>query len=247
VAWVTVPSFAENVADNKKGLERLIAELPGQRSARLIVFDVRGNRGGNSSWGIRLLQALFGDDYVRAIEGRVSSGVYTQWRASKGNADFIEQSTMPRYEKGSRDYEWLRGVVSEIRTALAGNQALTPAPTGAGAVRQRGGAAATHDLGQKVVLLTDGLCGSACLNFADVLLAIPGVRHAGTTTFADAIYIDNRSILLPSQLGFFGFSMKVYRNRGRKHNEPYAPSLVYPGASWDMRSLQDWLIRVAAP
>ena len=85
----------------------------------------------------------------------------------------------------------------------------------------------------------------ACLGFCDLLLAIPGVRHAGATTFADAVYIDNRSVRLPSGLGPFGFSMKVWRNRPRRNNEPYVPTLVYEGLNWDTAALQDWLLRLA--
>jgi hypothetical protein len=101
-------------------------------------------------------------------------------------------------------------------------------------------------LASKVVLLTDGWCASACLDFADLLLAIPGVRHVGAATYADAVYIDNRSVRLPSDLGWFGFSMKVYRGRPRGHNQPYVPTSPYEGMTWDTPTLQAWLITAVA-
>jgi hypothetical protein len=39
--------------------------------------------------------------------------------------------------------------------------------------------------------------------------------------------------------------MKVWRNRPRRNNEPYVPTLVYEGLNWDTGSLQNWLVRVA--
>ena len=79
----------------------------------------------------------------------------------------------------------------------------------------------------RVFLLTDHACFSACLDFADVIRRVPGVVHVGLETRADAVYIDNRAQSLPSGLGWVGFSMKVYRNRLRGHNESYVPERVW--------------------
>jgi C-terminal processing protease CtpA/Prc len=115
VAWITVPSFAENVGDNRAGLEQLVRELPKARGARLIVFDVRGNHGGNSYWGRRLLESLFDADYVASIANRLSASQFIQWRTSSANADFIERSSMPRYDKSSAQYRELDWACSGSR------------------------------------------------------------------------------------------------------------------------------------
>jgi hypothetical protein len=67
----------------------------------------------------------------------------------------------------------------------------------------------------------------------------PRVRHAGAPTFADAVYIDNRDIGLPSQIGWFTFSMKLYRNDHGATSQPYVPDLPYIGTSWAIESLQE--------
>jgi hypothetical protein len=36
--------------------------------------------------------------------------------------------------------------------------------------------------------------------------------------------------------------MKVYRNRPRKHNQPYVPTIEYRGTEWDTHTVQTWLI-----
>lgn len=241
VAWVTVPSFAGNDEDNRAGLERLVDSLPGLRDEDLVVFDVRGNRGGNSAWGARLLGALFGEAYVDSVAAALYDDVYVEWRASEENADFIERSTLPRFEPGSDTRAYLERLVAAIRAGVASGDELVSVSD------DEPGDAETseippHPLGERVVLLTDGWCASACLDLADLLLAIPGVRHVGSPTYADAVYIDNRGVMLPSRLGWFGFSMKVYRNRPRGHNEPYLPDLEYPGERRETDALQAWVV-----
>lgn len=246
VAWITLPSFAENVGDNKAGLERVIAELPDVRDDRLIVFDVRGNGGGNSAWGGRVLSALFGDAYIHDVAAKVSGHEYVEWRASTGNADFIEQYTLPRYEPGSEGRAWLEKLITTLRNGVKNGKELVQVPDDEPSEPQAPETSlARLPLGERVILLTDGWCASACLDFADLLLAIPGVRHAGAPTYADAVYIDNRGTMLPSRIGWFTFSMKVYRDRPRGNNQPYVPSLRYTGAQWDTAALQQWLLSVA--
>lgn len=247
VAWITLPSFNETAGDNRAGLERIIADLPHVRGDRLIVFDVRGNGGGNSAWGVRILAALFGEDYIDDVQERVGGDEYVEWRASQGNADFLEQSTLGRFAQGSEMHAWVESVIEALRRGVESGEPLVrveddaePQPTASA------GGLAPNPLGERVILLTDGWCASACLDFADLLLAIPGVRHAGSPTYADAVYIDNRGIALPSGIGWFGFSMKVYRNRPRGNNQPYVPSLPYTGERWDTDALQQWLLRVVS-
>ena len=101
-------------------------------------------------------------------------------------------------------------------------------------------------LDAKVYFLTDSRCGSACLDFADILVRVPGVVHVGRETSADAIYIDNRAVRLPSGLGVLGFSMKVYRDRVRGHNESYVPAYRWSGDMADQEGLERWLLDLDA-
>ena len=57
------------------------------------------------------------------------------------------------------------------------------------------------DVSAKIFLLTDGHCVSACLGFADRLLAIPGAVHIGSPISADSNYMEVRDIDLPSGIG----------------------------------------------
>lgn len=241
VAWIRIPSLAENTGDNEEGLLRIVEAMSGVRDADFIVFDIRGNRGGSSAWTPRILAPLFGEEYVSQLRQRVAKGVRVQWRASSGNADFVEDFSLPRHPPDSRFHDYYVDLIATLRAAVAEGRELTGDASLPDATSRRA-PAEPHPLGSRTILLTDGWCASACLDFADVVLSIPGARHAGAATYADALYIDNRSILLPSGLGRFGFSMKVYRNRLRDHNEAYEPDLVYRGRDWSTAALQEWLI-----
>ena len=96
--------------------------------------------------------------------------------------------------------------------------------------------------GARPILLTDNVCASACLDFADVVLRLPGAEHYGRETSADAVYIDNRAVGLPSGLGVLGFSMKVYRGRIRGNNETYRPANVWKGDIEDTAALEKWIL-----
>ena len=93
----------------------------------------------------------------------------------------------------------------------------------------------------RIFLLTNYTCFSACLDFADIVRSIPGATHIGSPTRADAIYIDNWMVSLPSGLARLSYSMKVYRGRIRGHNEPYIPHIAYDGGDWSTPALQLWV------
>jgi hypothetical protein len=93
----------------------------------------------------------------------------------------------------------------------------------------------------KILFLTDGRCGSACLDFADLILKLPNVTHIGEETAADTVYMDIRVEHLPSGLGRFSLAQKVYRGRARGHNQSYQPDIVYSGDLTNTRQIKRWV------
>jgi hypothetical protein len=239
--WITVPSFDVNNARSGAALRKLTEEVRSQasaiRSARAVVFDVRGNRGGDSDAGKALLAAIWGEDFVDATEPRSAA---VDWRLSAGNLRFLRDSNvrMLRRQFGddSREVRQYEERVRAMEAALARGDTFyreVPGPPPS---------APAPDVTARPVLLTDNVCASACLDFADVVRRLPGGEHVGRETSADAVYIDNRAVTLPSGLGFFGFSMKVHRGRARGNNEPYRPSRVFPGDIRDTAALEEWIL-----
>jgi hypothetical protein len=239
--WVRLPSFETNSQENSASLKRITDELRQQaetmRHARVIVFDVRGNRGGNSTTGEALLVQLWGEQYIKYIQPQPAA---IDWRLSRGNLRFLKDTNLAtlRRQFGSesgqaREYEDL---LSKMQQALDGGKDFYREEIA------RPPASDSFRVSAVPVLLTDHACASACLDFADIVLALPRAQHAGLETSADAVYIDNRAVALPSGLGLIGFSMKVYRGRPRGNNQSYRPAHVYPGDIADITQLEKWIM-----
>lgn len=253
--WVSLPSFALGSAVTQEGIDEvrdaLMAKAESIRTSDVLVIDVRGNGGGSSSLGNEIVELIWGAQMLRRASPR---GAYADWRVSAGNAEFLRRVNLGRLEERYgpdaetvRDY---RAFVEAFEAAVANGEVWyrrTSGPPG----RDPESLDATRPdpssspVRGKVFLLTDHACFSACLDFADVMRRIPGVTHIGLETRADAVYIDNRAVRLPSGSGWFGFSMKVWRNRARGHNEGYVPEHVWDGDIGDDAALEQWVFALA--
>jgi hypothetical protein len=245
--WITLSSFNSSDSLVMSGIDEVTNVVTERRAellaADVIVFDVRGNQGGNSANGQRVAEALWGEAVMAALPARWNS---IDWRVSAGNANFLRNFNLARMERnfgadaeGTRVY---RAFVDAYDEAVS-NNALFYSETAASSTPR---ATATNPVGGRVFFLTDSWCASACLGFADLMYAIDGVTHVGIETGADAIYIDNRGLTLPSEQGRLGFSMKVYRGRVRGHNVSYVPDFVWDGSMADGEDLERWIVGLAS-
>jgi hypothetical protein len=246
--WISLSSFNGNddsvvaaIEAVLRGVTRTISAL---REARIIVFDVRGNHGGNSRYGSMVAEALWGESFIDGVRPRA---VAVDWRVSRGNHRFLRDFNLARTERrfGPDAQETLSYAefVDRFEDALERDEVFLT--EGQGRIASPGPAPASP-VSARIFLLTDDQCFSACLDFADILRAVDGVTHVGLETSADAIYIDNRGVELPSQLGRLGFSMKVYRDRVRGHNESYLPHESWSGDITDTPELERWIVSLAA-
>jgi hypothetical protein len=243
--WISLSSF--NASDDTvvAAIETVIREVGRQanmlRDADILVFDVRGNHGGNSMYGSMVAGAIWGEEFIEAVRPRPEA---IDWRVSRGNHRFLRDFNLARTTRrlGPDAPETRRYAefVAQFEDALRRGQtyltrSFDPGPSPIPPNRLSG----------RVFLLTDDQCFSACLDFADIMRAIDGVTHVGFETSADAIYIDNRGVWLPSEVGRLGFSMKVYRGRVRGHNEPYVPHRAWSGDITDTPALERWIVSLA--
>jgi hypothetical protein len=234
--WITLSSFASNDSQVVAAIDDVIRVMTMRReellAAEIVVFDVRGNQGGNSANGRRVAEALWGEAVVTALPERWEA---IDWRVSAGNAEFLRRVNLPRvvttFGEDADATHAYRALVDAIDEAVSMDElyyreSATPVARTA---------TPRNPVRGRVFFLTDSWCASACLDFADLMMAVGGVTHVGTETGADAIYIDNRGVRLPSDQGLLGFSMKVYRGRVRGHNVSYAPEFVWDGSMADER------------
>lgn len=245
--WVHLPTFGPAGGDAER-MRQVVERMRELRDARRIVFDVRGNEGGSSTWGRQLVTGLFGEEQAHwrwcVTPG---GGGRAMWRVSRGNLAAIRGGLLPqladRFGEQTDVYAAFRRTGEAMEQALATGELFVP-QGGAGEQtlsREGCGPEPANPVAVRTVLLTDGYCGSACLDFADMLLPMPGVVHAGRQTGADTVYMEVRQIELPSGLGSVSLAQKVYRDRRRGHNEPYEPTLRYEGDLSDTGAVERWL------
>lgn len=246
VSWITIPTFAPT-KNQKESLQEIINQLP-QLRQHVVLFDLRGNGGGDSRWGNELLKALFGAEYLNHSLAQMNRDVFVEWRASPGNLEHVEKfipMLKGQFEEGHPVFGWAERTHQGMKSAVeSGNFYYS---------EQKNKALLNADVVSlfqgKVYAIVDKHCVSACLDFLDGLRAVePGVVLIGESTNADSVYMELRTVELPSTRGTFGFPIKVYRNRPRGHNLPYLPDIQYGGDLQDTSQLQQFILsRLISP
>jgi len=238
VTFVSIPSFNEPA-------ERMRALVGAVRSRRaeilsspIVVLDVRGNGGGNSGWGETIAEVLWGAKPVKAVIN--SFDWTTDWRASPLNIRLTRDNAARATAAGMREAaSYASRMADRMQAALDRGEALAlvPAPATSPGLPP----STRSPFKGRVFLLTDHACASACLDFADIVLRMPGVEHAGLPTSADAVYIDNVAQTLPSGHFLLSWGKKVYRNRIRGHNVGYTPRHQWTGGAIQDAEVAAWL------
>ena len=245
--WVRVPTFDVG-AEGLRQIDAVAARLATLADANLVVFDLRGNGGGNSALGEKLFDALTGgleatpDQLARVPHARAL------WRVSSRTIAQLERTARAKRAGGGPDHpsvKFTEEYAARMRAALAegkpwveqtGDAALTPA-----LVRELG--VTTRRFGGRIVILTDEACFSACLDFVDTLLLAPGTVHLGRTTSADTRYMDVGTYRIGPQL-LVQSPRKVWLGRPRGNNEPHVPSRMFTGNIADDAAVQAWVLSV---
>ena len=252
VFWIGVPTFSSGDETAPK-LEALIAEVEkkgaAMRQGRAIVIDTRGNGGGNSTWADRLAAAVFTQEVLDRFAPPARKEA-TDWRGSPGNAAYWRAwSDEMVKEFGAFSGQRLQAVF--LGWQLAHSAANDPPmwrlgdcdpATSGGLTKQR--PKGPSPFPARVYFLSNGSCGSSCLNFADEVLMVPGVQLIGSATSGDGAYMEVRSEVLPSKFAELTFPQKVSRGSGRGSLEVYDADIAYDGV-WSDEAVRAWVMALA--
>lgn len=234
--WVHASDF-QLAGAGADAFEADLDTLARQRGARWIVLDARGNRGGNAVFGLRLLEAVLGGPLP--ADG---PSARAHWRVSRTAIDTL-QLWIERMAGDAPSVTATRRFVAQLRAAMLQAQADHQPWVAQATVDLAWGshvAEGAPPFAGRILLITDSVCASACLDFADAVLAIPGARHAGTATSGDTVYLEVAERPLASGLKVW-VPMKVWRGRARKNNEPHRPEFAFPGDIRDTAEVERWL------
>lgn len=255
VIWIGLPSFSP-VGDSASAVNAARAAFEARgtalRNGRAIVIDLRGNTGGTSVQGEILAEAIWGRAAVDAVKQRLATDREAiDWRASRSNAEYVAFGSMLlrlRYPDRSIGPTWGQVIAPGLRAAVRSGQPFFRE----GAADAKPVRATTEPLSARrfrgappfpatVYLLTNGTCASACLDFADIALNMPGVLHVGAETGADGLLMEVRSIDLESGRGSLSLPIKVVRGRARGNLESYAPDIAFDGP-WTDEAVRAWVL-----
>ncbi|WP_114520806.1 hypothetical protein [Altererythrobacter sp. ZODW24] len=244
--WIQLGTFHFQNAKRQEHMDTLLSDLAENSAelirARAIVFDLTGNQGGNSIWARRVLETVYGKRYVEALA--YGPEVYVDWRVTDGTIAAMEGYREVGIKRGDDRYVAFtsRTIEGLERAQAAGKQWFstrsTDVETAAEPLRVQ------SPVKSRSIILTDGRCASACLDFMDMALGVEGITHAGYTTSADSNYMDVRGIDLPSGYAMLTMPMKVFRNRPRASGEYYTPSISYTGDDWSLEQRVEWVIDI---
>lgn len=183
-----------------------------------LVIDLRGNGGGASEPGDRVLDAIWGKYAVATLAGRRAKR--SAWRVSPNVLHDLEQRRPRIAEHYPTELAGYDQLLSGLRNALKHGQSLYQEPT-----------APTADRGplkagpKKVFVITDSACISACLDFMDRLLEAPHVVQVGQATGWDTTYTEVESLALPSGRGDATIPVQLLQGRYRASRQVYEPSI----------------------
>jgi hypothetical protein len=248
VLWLKAPTFGPS-AEQAAIYHQSFRELrDSRRSARLVVFDLRGNNGGSSMWASEFAQALWNE--VPETSGEDEDDSFVEWRVSKGNIAYwttVPQFISDQFGVEHQAVRWAEYVLENLRIASKNGKQLwreTPVDDVAAEPAQATGSVSAGDpvYTGTVVLLTNNTCGSACLDAMSLLSPLPGVVHAGSVTSADTQYMEARPVALPSNLATLVIPIKVYRGRVRPDGGYFTPQFRFDGLHWTDEALESWLL-----
>jgi Peptidase family S41 len=240
IRFIRLPRFWFKSDAETAKLSALISELTSKATElrrSTVVFDVRGNGGGDSLWGRRLAVALWGEPWVNRVEESFDST--HDVRVSAANIEKVAAILESAKKNQSEAVPYWTLVMNALRSAEATGQPLARVSLPPAMPAEP---PPPNPISGRVFLLTDAGCGSACLDFADLLLRLPGVTQVGLPTFADAVYIDVNDAALPSGLATLSYGMKVFRHRVRANNQWYEPKYRWPSGPMTYEALARWLL-----
>lgn len=233
IIWIRIPTF-DIQAKQRNEFNKIIELLPAYQNSKKIVFDLRGNTGGNSCFGSKIVAALFGNDYYQYYKEKSIEKITVDWRATPNNINHVNNmyhSFIKQFGPESNETLWIKKVYEGIKEAYDnGHLFFSELEPKATALEPTYNA-----LTAQIIVIVDNACMSACLGFIDDLYAMNyPITLIGQTTKADTLYMDIRQEQLPSGKGVFSFPIKVYRNRPRGHNQPYHPDILLPLGNEDI-------------
>jgi hypothetical protein len=248
VLWIEADNFQPDQAAYAS-LQAMLRRVRALHGIRKIIFDVRGNAGGDSRIGDLIFDAATGGLAMDIVPATYPE-VYAQWRVSPiavASARWSLARSIQSYGTASQQaYSERRFLKDMLLAGAAGEPWVRQADGDRRLTRDDVARLHGHlrNFDGLVVVLTSDHCVSACLNFVDEVVLAPNSMHLGQVTSADSIYIDGPGLVKLPSGNMLIIPLKVWRNRPRGNNEPLTPDYAFDGDIDDDAAVRRWVMSI---
>jgi hypothetical protein len=230
--WVGMPDF--NGARSGAAYEALYPQLAALPKSGWVVFDLRGNGGGDSTWGSRALRALYGEDYARQLG---AAGGASKYLIADANTVKVLKHYIAAPEFASSKAESEADLAKVEAAMRAGDKmALVFGKEGSSAEPL----ALRRPHGPRVAAVIDRNCFSSCMNFLQQLQAMGDTVVLGEATKGYSPFGEIARHALPSGRGALFIPSALFRT-SQATREPFVPAYPFGGNMADDAALQQWV------
>ncbi len=236
--WVGMPDFNGSVS--AAAYENLYKQLATLKKSGWIIFDLRGNGGGDSSWGTRALQAVYGTEYGEKL-GKTAT--YTKdLIVNQATINLFKRfASLPEYAASKDEFEH---AVQKLDTAQrAGDKMAVVEEMTTPEVATLMSQVSTRPRGPRIAAVIDRDCFSSCMNFLQQIESISDTVVLGEPTIGYSPYGEINEFKLPSGNGAIYIPSAVYTSL-QATREPFMPDITYSGNIADDDALMKWVNRV---
>lgn len=229
VFWLRIPSFAPQNKLEQEKFACFCNQVKQLRGAKCVVFDVRGNGGGNSAWGVSIIKSLYGEEYWRYIHATycLKNPPSVAWRVTRENLEHL---------KNNLNFDDKQELIKNVEDSLEKGLALYIEKN----LCKKIPPAKPSMFAGKSLLVTDAKCFSATLAFCEMLLLVDrSVLQVGDTTGRDNAYTEVRTVDLPSGCGRLSFPIKFHVNDGNR-DRFFVPAVFLDTSTEPM--LKKWVL-----
>ena len=232
-SWVGMPDF--NGARSAAAYEALYAQLARLPRSGWIVFDLRGNGGGDSSWGNRALQALYGAAWGTRVAEAGGTAKYLV-----ANAATVAQLKLyiaaPEHAHSKAEFE---SDLAKVEAAIAAGDAMALVSGQADAAALVT-PASPRPHGPRIAALIDRGCFSSCMNFLQQIQASGDSVVLGEATIGYSPFGEITRIDLPSGRGSLRIPTAWFKTT-QATREPFVPDFPYTGDMADDAAVMKWV------
>ena len=196
--YVSLSKMTSRSENDEKLIEKFVYDASTLKNSPMIVVDLRGNSGGDSTYGDRWLKTLIG------YSPRLESKPDLLW-SSEGNIQHFNNYIDKNFDK-LNDFEkkqslkYRKCINKEKNTFLACSDDEP---------KKEIFQSIDHSV-KKMIVLTDEGCFSSCEIFLAKLKKIENVIHVGRQAGQSTLYGDVRNVESPSKLVSITFPQKVF-------------------------------------